>query len=297
MGKTLIRRCIRLYVRSAAGLAFRLFAPRGGFLPPTEPVFDGFSIVRGTLGVLFLLLVNAAYGTDLGGVTGVPLSPPSLADSWVLAGAPGIITVLAVVALCLTRRGYRRRAVRQLVCPVQTVFIFLVLVFALGRGIPFLAQASGRGLITSLGVDLLSLLATIWCFIFYWCVLWCCTAGPFRAGDGHPLLAPAVTTAFAWFAAVHALVANGPPGTMPHPLYFTVIFGGPTTVMVVSGVEIWLLRNRYPSQFPFREGPLTANPRPAAPWSDVHLIVFVGQQLAGFGQQLKELGQRLARIG
>lgn len=297
MGKTLIRRCIRLYVRSAVGLALRLFAPRGGFLPPTEPVLDGFSIARGTLGVVVLLLVNTAYGTDLGGVHGVPLSPPLLADSWVLTGAPGVIIVLSVAALCFARRGYRRRAVRQLAYPLLTVFIFLVLAFALGWGTSLLDHASGRGLITSLGLDLLSPLAHVWYFMFLGSAIWCCAARPFRAGDGHPLLAPAATTVFAWLTSVHALVTGGPPAAMPQALYFTVIFGGPATVMVVSGVEIWLLRGRYPGQFPFREGPLTAHPRPAAPWSDVHVVVFVGQQLAGFGQQLKELSQRLARTG
>jgi hypothetical protein len=84
---------------------------------------------------------------------------------------------------------------------------------------------------------------------------------------------------------------------MPRAVYFAVTLDGPATVTAVSGLEIWLLRDRYPGQFPFREGPLTAHPQSAAPWSDVHLMAFLDQQLAGFGQQLKELGHRLARTG
>jgi hypothetical protein len=51
MGKALIRRSICRYFRSAVRLALRLLAPRGGFLPAAEPVLDGFSILRGTVGV------------------------------------------------------------------------------------------------------------------------------------------------------------------------------------------------------------------------------------------------------
>lgn len=297
MGKALLWRCVRLYLRSAVGLALRLFAPRGGYLPPAEAILDGFSTARGTAGVALLLLINAAYGTDLGGVHGLPLSPPSLVDSWVLAGAPGVIILLAVAAVCLTRRGYRRRAARQLVYPVQTVFTFLVLALALGWGLPPLEHVTGHGLIASLGLDLLSVLVPVWCFFFEWCAIWCCAAGPFRAGDGHPLLAPAATTAFAWLTAIHALVTDGPQPAMPHALYFTVIFGGPATVTAVSGLEIWRLHYKFPDQFPFREGPLTSDPRPAAPWAGGHLVAFLGQQLADFSQQLKEIGQRLARTG
>jgi hypothetical protein len=297
MGKTLIRRCLRLYVRSAVRLALRLFAPRGGFLPATEPVLDGFSILRGTVGLLVLVIIDTAYSADLGGFQDFPLTPPSLADSWVLIGAPGVIVLLALTALCFTRRGHRRRAARQLLHPVQAVITFLLLAAALSWGAPLLGDAADHGLTAQLALDLLSALAPLWCLIFMGCALWCCAAGPFRAGDGHPLLAPAATTAFAWLAAVHALTTGGPPAAMPRAVYFAVILGGPATVTAVSGLEIWLLRGRYPGQFPFREGPLTAHPQPAALWSDVHLVAFLGQQLAEFGQQLKELGQRLARIG
>jgi len=297
VGKALLGRCVRLYLRSAVGLALRLFAPRGGFLPPTEPVLDGFSTARGTAGVALLLLINAFYGTDFGGVHGLPISPPSLDDSWVLAGAPGVIILLAVAGVCFTRRGYRRRAARQLVYPVQAVFIFLVLAFALGLGAPLLEHVTGHGVAASLGLDLLSVLVPVWCFFFEWCAIWCCAAGPFRAGDGHPLLAPAATTALAWLTVIHALVTDPPPPAMPHAVYFTVIFGGPATVTAVSGLEIWRLRDKFPDQFPFREGPLASDPRPAAPWAGGHLVAFMGQQLADFGQQLKEVCQRLAGTG
>jgi hypothetical protein len=296
MGDTLIRRYVRYYVRSAIGLALRLFAPRGGFLPPTEPVLDGFSIARGSIGILFLLLVNAAYRADIGGVQGLLLTPPSLADSWVLIGAPGVLILLATVGLCVTRRGFRRRAARQLLYPVQSVITFLVLAFALEWGMSLLDHATAHGLVALLGLNLLSLLAHPWCFIFEWCAVWCCAAGPFRAGDGHPLLAPAAATTFAWLTAVHALITGGPPGAMPGALYLTVILGGPATVTAVSGWETWLLHVKFPRQFPFREGPLPPYPHPA-PWAGVRLVTFFGQQLTAFGQQLKEAGQRFARTG
>jgi hypothetical protein len=294
MGKTLPGRCGLLYLRSAAGPAVRLFAPRGGFLPPGEPILDGFATVRAMAGVFVLLLVNAVYGTDLGGLHSIPFSPPSLQDSWVLFGAPGVIVVLGIAALCFTRCGFRRRAAHQLLYPVQTVIVFLPVLSGGGWGLRLLDHVTVYGP-ASLGLSLLSTLAHVWFIIFGVCALWCCAIGPFRTGDGHPLLAPAATTAFAWLATIHAILTGGLPAGMPRALYFTVIFGGPMTVMTISGIEVWLLRSKYPGKFPFREGPLAAHRRSSPPWSEVHPVAFLGQQLAGFGQQLKELGQRLAR--
>jgi hypothetical protein len=294
--RQLMRRGARLYVQSAVRLALRLFLPRGGFLPLGDPLVDGFSIVRGTVGVLVLFLINAAYGTDVGGARGLALLfPPSLSDTWVLVAAPGVIIVLAAAALLLTRRSHRRRMARQLLHPVRAVLLFLVLDFLLVLGgSAVLDHVSGHGLIASFGLGLLSVLAYGWCLVFGWCAVWCCAAGPFRAGDGHPLLPAAASTLFAWVAAVHALVGS-PPATMPHAVYFTIVFGGPATVTVVSGIEVGLLRVKHPDEFPFRDGPLAKAARRASPWDDDDPVIFAGQQLAAFGQQLKELGDRLAR--
>lgn len=292
MGTVLVRRCGLLYLRSATGLAIRLFAPRGEFLPPGEPILDGFASFRAVVGVVVLLLVNAVYATDLGGLDSLPFSP-SLADSWVLFGAPGVIVMLALGILCFTRRGCRQRAARQLLRPVQSVIIFLALLFAGGWVLSVLDDATLYGL-ASFGLSLLSVLVTVWFIIFAVCASWCCVIGPFRAGDGHPLLAPATSTAFSWLAAIHGILTGGLVG-IPSVVYFTVIFGGPVTVMAISGIEVWLLRSKYPGKFPFRDGPLATDPRRSPPWRDVHPVSLLGQQIAALGQQLKDLGQRLAR--
>lgn len=297
MGMTLLRRSAGLYAGSAAGAAARLFAPRGGFLPATEPVLDGFSLARGTIGVVVLCFINAVYGTDLGGVRGLPLSPPSLADSWVLVGAPGVIVLLALGAICLTRREHRRVAARQLVVPVRTVITFLVVTFALGWGVSLLDRSPGHNLIALLGLGLLSVLAHLWYLIFGILAFWWCAAGPFRAGDGHPLLPPAVTAALAWVAAIHALVTGGPPPGMPGALYLGVLTAGPATVTALSAFEVWWLRHQFPAQFPFRDGPLVTRAQREARPTAAHLTAFLGQQLAMFGQQLREIGQLIKDAG
>ena len=175
------------------------------------------------------------------------------------------------------------------------LIIFLVALFGSGWALSLLDHVTVYGP-AAFGVSVLSVLATVWYLIFGVCASWCCVVGPFRAGDGHPLLAPTATTAFAWLATIHAIFSGGPPVGMPQALYFTVIFGGPATVMTISGIEVWLLHSKYPAEFPFREGPLTAYPRPSPLRSEVSPMAFLGQQIAGFGQQLKELGQRLAGI-
>jgi hypothetical protein len=128
----------------------------------------------------------------------------------VLIGAPGVIVLLALTALCFTRPGHRRRVARQLLHPVRAVITFLLLASALAWGASLLDHAADHGLTAQLVLDLLSALAPLWCLIFMGCAVWCCAAGPFRASDGHPFLAPAATTDFAWLAAVHALTTGGP---------------------------------------------------------------------------------------
>lgn len=289
MVRTLIRQCGRFYLKPAVVVAFRLFGPRGGFLPSDEPVLDGFIIVRGTIGVLILLVINTAYGTGLGGVTGLPLVPPSLADPESVISAPGVMLLLALAALCFTRRGYRRRAARQLVYPVQASIIFVALLAA-SRWIVPLASYRGTG-ITAVGVEPLVQLAVIWYLTLAWCATWCCAAGPFRAADGHPLLAPVAAAVFAWLAAIRT-VTGVVPATMPHTLYFTVLLGGPATVTALSAFEVWLLHAKFPDRFPFREGPVPHS-RAKAPWTGVPLVVFLRQQFTEFCHQVRDACQLL----
>jgi hypothetical protein len=163
--------------------------------------------------------------------------------------------------------------------------------------VSLLDRGSGHNLAGLLGLGLLSLLAHIWYLIFGVSALWWCAAGPFRAGDGHPLLPPAATTALAWVAAVHAVVTGGPPPGMPGGLYLGVLTAGPVTVTVLSAFEVRRLRHKFPVEFPFRDGPLAerahAQPKPAV----TPLTALLGQQLAAFGQQLREIGQQIKDAG
>lgn len=212
------------FLRTVWLAACSLFGPRGGFLPPTkEPMLDGFGIVRGVAGVLALLAVNGAYGSHLGGVTGLPLMPPSLADPLAVLNAPVVMMLLSAAALCFTRRRYRWHAARQLVYPVQTSFLF-VAVIVVSRWIVPLGSYQGSG--TTIALEPLAAVAVIWYLTFALCAAWCCSAGVFRAADGHPLLAPVAAMVFSWLAAVRVRSTDALPADMPHPLYFTVVLGG-----------------------------------------------------------------------
>jgi hypothetical protein len=272
------------FVRTAWSAACSLFGPRGGFLPPKDPVLDWFGIVRGTAGVLALLAVNIAYGSHLGGVTGLPLMPPSLADPLAVLSAPVVMVLLSAAALCCTSRGYRRRAARRLVYPVQASVLFVVVMLA-SRWILLLGSYQGSGI--TIALEPLAAMVVIWYLFFALCAAWCCAAGVFRAADGHPLLGPAAAVVFSWLAAVRVRDADALPADMPHLLYFTVVLGGPATVTVLSAFEVWLLRAEYPDEFPFREGPLSGSPT-EAPWAGVSLKVFLHDQLTKFHEQLKD---------
>lgn len=159
--------------------------------------------------------------------------------------------MLAVATVCFTRRGYRRRVAPQFVYPIQTSILYVALVVASGWILsPHYGNNTG---ITAVLAHLLEVLTVPWFIIVLLCGGWWCAAGLFRAGDGHPLLAPVAATVFAWLAASRALYFGTIPTTMPHTLYFTVLLGGPTTVTALSAFEIWQL-HRNPG-FPFREGP------------------------------------------
>jgi hypothetical protein len=280
MVRTLVQQCNRFYWRPAVTVAAHLFAPRGLYLSPDEPVLNGFSIIRGTVGVLILFVVSATYGTDLGGVEQFPLVPPLLADPKTVLAAPFVIVMLAVATVCFTRRGYRRRVARQLVYPIQTSILYVALVVASGWILlPHYGNDTG---IAAVLVHLLAVLAVPWFVIVLLCGGWWCAAGLFRAADGHPLLAPVAATVFAWLAASRALHFGTIPATMPHTLYFTVLLGGPTTVTALSAFEIWQL-HRNPG-FPFREGPPPRS-RGEAPWAGVPLSVFLHDQITKFRHQ------------
>lgn len=280
----IITRLVRRFLRTALLAALSLFGPRGGFLPPTEPALDGFAIVRGTAGMLTLLAVNSAYGSRLGGVTGLPLMPPSLADPLAVLGAPAVMVVLSAAAVCFTRRSFRRHTARRLAYPVQTSALFAVLMIG-SRWIMPLGNYRGSGLTVLL--EPLAAAAVIWYLAFTLCASWCCAAGPFRAADGHPLLAPVAAVVFSWLAAVRACSTGTFPAGMPHPLYFTVVLGGPAVVTALSAFEVWQLRGKYPGKFPFREGPLSSS-RAAAPWAGAPLKIWCRNELAKFQEQLKD---------
>jgi hypothetical protein len=272
------------FLRSAWLAALSLFGPRGGFLPPDEPVLNGFGIAQRTAGVLTLLAVNTAYSSHLDGVTGLPLMPPSLADPLAVLSVPVLMVLLSAAALCFTRRGFRRRAARQLVYPVQTSILFVVVMSA-GRWIVPLGSYQGSGTATAL--EPLAVLAVTWYLAFALCAAWCCAAGLFRAADGHPLLAPVAAVVLSWLAAIRVLSTDALPAGMPHPLYFTVVLGGPAAVAVLSAFEVWHLRAKYPGKFPFREGPLPGS-RAEAPWTGVPFKVFLHDQLTKFHEQLRD---------
>jgi hypothetical protein len=281
-------RVLLLYVRSATRLSFRIFAPHGGFLPAYEPTLDYFGIARGLIGIIALLIVDAIYGADLGGVQNFPLMPPSLTDSWAFIGAFGAILSLVLVTLLWTRRGHRLRAAKQLWYPVRSVIALLVLSLAVPPIMSILIHPLSQSVMLHLMAQLLFLLAIGWYLIFLWCAVWCCAAGPFRAGDGHPLLAPATAVVLAWLAAVHALAASRPLPGMSETTLLIISICGPATVTILAGLEIWILHSKFPGQFPFRDGPLDPELRAVDLRGRARTIEAIGQRLGKLGGQLKE---------
>jgi branched-subunit amino acid transport protein len=105
-------------------------------------------------------------------------------------------------------------------------------------------------------------LVVVWLCSGFWVVtfisraIYLVTTGLCRLGDGHPLLPPFAGMVIAWAVAIMSLLSSSGGGGEPGMITALVLLGGPVSITALSAMETWRLRVKYPTDFPFRDGPL-----------------------------------------
>jgi hypothetical protein len=227
----------------------------------------GIAIIAGTTVYYAGLSHLATTEKDKNGAKVLTIGNNTPEGNWTLGLIVSVVTaifVLPLVSLLLvawTRRGARRAALVQLRWPYVAVAGWFAIFLA---GTPFIAlsqlvQNSAHHM--NFAIKALSWLFALFVLIIElaWIVkaIYLSATGMFRAEDGHPLLPLIVAPIVAGTSALMMTTVGGNglvgvPGLVGRGL----TWGGTITVFVVS---IWsgaILKQRYPGDWPFRDGPL-----------------------------------------
>jgi len=163
----------------------------------------------------------------------------------------------SLLLVVITKSGHRRRALKQLRWPGAAI-VSVTCLFLLGGGVAALvpaltkaAKPEGLAVRALVYVVLIGSLLVIFTWICK--SLYLCAVYVFRADDGHPLLAPLVTTFLTWTLALIALSQGGSSG-LPHTVGLGVSFLGPVSV---TALNLWACRriHRKFHTLLFRAGP------------------------------------------
>lgn len=237
-------------------LATRAFKVKNCYLGQDDEEIARLYRWRSILGFAIIVCIEAYYHSLRSGVSHAYASVNDSVDVLVrivlIGGA-----LIPVAILLLTKPGYRRVALWQLRFPTVAVAGYIALFLALSRGLPPLLMVRGADMFAA---SLAALAVMVWLGIFMLRGLYLLVIGMFRLADGHPLLPPLTGTFIAWGAALNTVLAGG-RSDVPPSVAAVLLLGGPITVMALSALEVARLRRRYPAEFPFRRGPISAGTR------------------------------------
>jgi hypothetical protein len=239
-------------------LADELFAANGSFLKKKDEIIEWLYKIRAVIGVVILVTIGLRYDQSTQNIASY-FNPVIAADY-----DPTFLTLLASVlpatllVTALTKRGKRVAAFRQMVrFPVATALISMAIFgcFAAGAALSTLHITAVTAIVVILAV---AFLVSYPAFLFR--AVYLLTVDMWRLGDGHPLLPPIIGSGLAWGVAIYGLThGHATPGE-PNQISTVILFGAPASVTIVGIIEIARLRARYPSDFPFRNGPFPDGP-------------------------------------
>jgi hypothetical protein len=241
------------YFASAWNLAGKLFLPQNSYLHEEDSVIGWLYRARSIIGAFMLVAIGvryhhpasdlmAAFAPVLGGVDTAML----LALAMVVPGA--------ILVVLFTHRAKRMEACRQIRYPLGSLVACLIL-YTIGVRVTWLMHmlvADGK----SFPLLVVWLCSGPWVVTFTSRAIYLVTTGLCRLGDGHPLLPPFAGLAIAWAVAIMSLLSSNGGGSEPGMIATLVLLGGPVSITALSAMETWRLRVKYPTDFPFRDGPL-----------------------------------------
>ncbi|WP_426513002.1 hypothetical protein ACPPVO_21545 [Dactylosporangium sp. McL0621] len=262
-----------------------LFEPRGSFLGERVGAIDVLNRIRSVIGTLIVAGMIVYYDglshlgtptTDATGQRTYNLQLDNPEARWFV----GVIVTIVVTAFLIplvslglvawARSGARKATLYQLRWPVITAGAFFGLLAALPptlAGVSALAaQVSKLSVVAKIGAYLFTLAVAVIVLVWLVKTLYLCATGLFRADDGHPLLAVFAAPVIA--ASASAIMgAQGDDGLqgVSEVVKTVTEWGGTASILALSVVSWFILRAKYPHDFPFRNGPLRRTAEAPAP--------------------------------
>jgi hypothetical protein len=256
-----------------------LLEPRGKFLGERVPVIDTLNRVRSLLGTLMLIGIIVYYSglshltdstPDEHGATQRTVTANTPEGHWIVAIilsavlAAFMIPLVALILVLCARKGARLATLYQMRWPALGIAAFFGLLAVLGplldgaNLLAMLAKEHG-GILAKVGAYFFTLAVAILALVWLVKALYFAATGLFRADDGHPFLALIVAPCVATLSSV-LMLTQGSDGLsdVPTVVGWVTGLGGPISITGLSIASVFILRDRYPGDFPFRGGPLWA---------------------------------------
>lgn len=249
--------CVSSFFLSSWRLADAIFAPRECFLGEEDEEIANFYKMRSTAGTIIILCVAVRFHRFNG--LSETFGAVFQGISWTLEFTLLAMIPAVVAVACYTTRQKRREALVQMRYPMGAIGAWILITYGFLLFQRLLRQPYDS---VALGLPLaiVGLAATVWFASFLIRAFYLMATGLFRLRDGHPLLPPAVTVMAAWALAIKGLLAGASGGGEPTALIVTLLIGGPISITILAALEIKRLKERYPDDFPFRNGPLLPKP-------------------------------------
>lgn len=251
-----------------------LLEPRGSFLGENVDAIDRLAKIRSVAGTAIVIGAGIYYSglshltsisTGKNGVKTINLGGGS-AGGWTVGVIASVVVAmlsLPIVSLYLVWRAYpgaRKATLLQLRLPFIAIAGFWGILVA---GAPFIAiatYATNASRHLNPGVKAAAYLFSFFVAIvlLVWIIksIYLAATGMFRAGDGHPLL-PVIVAPVVAAVAAGMMLSNGygsPPGIIGQVL----TWGGTVTILLLSLASARILKNRFPGDYPFRDGPIAS---------------------------------------
>jgi hypothetical protein len=250
--------------------------PRGAYLGERVESIDRLNKVRSCAGLAIIAGTTVYYAglshlatttKDKSGTSVVTIGNNTPEGNWTLGLIVSVVTaifilpLLSLLLVAWTRRGARRATLVQLRWPYVAIAGWFAVFLA---GTPFIAlsqwvQTSAHHMNFAIKALCWFLALSVLIVEITWIVkvIYLSATGMFRAEDGHPLLPLIVAPIVAGTSALMMTTVggNGLVG-VPDLLGMGLTWGGTITVFVVSVWSAAILKQRYPADWPFRDGPL-----------------------------------------
>ena len=252
---------LKEYFKSAWNFANQIFSPQHKYLRRKDNLIEWMYRARSIIGAFILIAIGLRYHHPAKDLV-KPLAPVLGGVTVAMLAALACVVPGAAAVVALTDQSKRVDAWRQMRYPLGALLAWITLCFiGVGyvRGMHWLLTSETSFGLTITIYVLLCVLGP-WILAFVTRAIYLVTTGLCRLGDGHPLLPPVVGAIIAWTLGIIGLASSNGARGDPALVAMLVLWTGPISITALSVAEILRLRKRYPTEFPFRNGPIQPEP-------------------------------------